>query len=222
MPDPHVVATSFRLTNEQTTLFRVLHGRSESIAQMYLGAIIAINDGQDPEKWCKAAHEIRELMKSMAQIADVEIRALNESLGAKVGELETHFDSMMEASQLKPPKWDGSVDQPMQNWLNKTAEFFTWKKAFQPKRRAEYTQVLRALDGPNRLLPAEIEERNVQLWMDTKEYFDKLAHHGSVALEQEFLERVAYVESVLHNKLNPRTFPNFDALDAIIEEGERR
>jgi hypothetical protein len=58
--------------------------------------------------------------------------------------------------------------------------------------------------------------------MDTKSYFDKIAHHGSNAVEREFLERMAYVESILHNKLNPRTFANFDALDEIIAEGERR
>jgi hypothetical protein len=222
MEDPHDVVTNFRLTNEQSTLYRVLHRRSERIAQMYLGAIIAMNHGQDPERWCKAAHELRELMMNMSEVADVEIRALNESLGKKVAELETAFDSVVENSKLKPPKWDGPADQPVQHWLNKSTEFFNWKRNHQPRRRAEFTKVLRALDGPNRLLPAEIEERNVESWMDTKSYFDKIAHHGSNAVEREFLERMAYVESVLHNKLNPRTFGNFDALDEIIEEGERR
>lgn len=220
MEDPRVVASKFRLTNEQSTLLTVLHGRSERIAQMYLGAIIAVNDGEDPERWCKAAHEIRELMMSMAEIADVEIRALNESLGQKVAELEFEFDSMVENSTLKAPKWDGPTDQPMQLWLNKTTAFFVWKKTHNRRRRVEFTEVLRALDGPNRLLPAEIEESNVDSWMNTKSYFDKIAHHGSDAIEREFTERMAYVEGVLHNKLNPKTFPNLDALDAIIEEGE--
>ena len=104
MEDPRVVASKFRLTNEQSTLLTVLHGRSERIAQIYLGAIIAVNDAEDPERWCKAAHEIRELMMSMAEIADVEIRALKESLGQKVAELEIRFDSMVENSKMKPPK----------------------------------------------------------------------------------------------------------------------
>ncbi len=148
-----MVASKFRLTNEQSTLLTVLHGHSERIAQIYLGAIIAVNDGQDPERWCKAAHEVRELIVSMAQIADVEIRALNESLGQKVAELETEFDSMVGSSTLKAPQWDGPTDKPMQRWLNKITEFFGWKKTHLPRRRAEFTQVLRALDGPNRLLP---------------------------------------------------------------------
>ena len=56
--------------------------------------------------------------------------------------------------------------------------------------------------------------------MNAKSYFDKVAHHGADAIDREFMERMAYVERVLHNKLNPKTFPNFDALDAIIAEGE--
>ena len=222
MEDPHFVATKFRLTNEQSSLLSVLHGRSERIAQMYLGAVIAVNDRQDPERWCKAAHQVRELMVNMAQIADVEIRALKESLGQKVAELENDFDSMVKNSKLKPPKWEHPMDAPMQHWLNKSTEFFDWRKNHHPRRRAEFRQVLRALDGPGRLLPAEIEEENLDSWIDTKSYFDKLAHHGADAVEEEFSKRMAYVEGVLHNKLNPKTFANFDALDGIIEEGERR
>jgi hypothetical protein len=222
MEDPRDVATKFRLTNEQSTLLTVLHGRSERIAQMYLGAIIAVNDVQDPERWCKAAHQIRELMMNMAQVADVEIRALKESLGQKVADLEEDFHSMVGASKLKPPKWDGPVDPPLQRWLNKSADFFDWTKNHHPRRRAEFRQVLRALDGPNRLLPSEIEEENLDSWINNKSYFDKLAHHRADAIEKEFLERMAYVEGVLQNKLNPKTFANFDEVDAIIEEGERR
>jgi hypothetical protein len=222
MEDPRDVATKFRLTNEQSTLLTVLHGRSERIAQMYLGAIIALNDAQDPERWCKAAHQIRELMMNMAQVADVEIRALKESLGQNVEDLEKDFDSMVKTSKLKPPKWDGRLDSPLQHWLNKSTEFFDWKKNHRPRRRAEFKKVLRALDGPNRLLPSQIEEENLDAWINSKSYFDKLAHHGADAIEKEFLERMAYVESVLQNKLNPKTFANFDAVDAIIEEGEHR
>jgi hypothetical protein len=159
-------------------------------------------------------------MMKMSEIVDVQIRALNETQGQKVEALEREFESMVVKTKLKAPEWAGTVDQTMRNWLNKVTEFFEWKKAHNPKRRAEFTQVLRALDGPNRLLPAEIEERNVDLWMETKSYFDKIAHHGSDPIENDFLERMGYVESTLHNKLNPKTFADFDTVDALIEEGE--
>jgi hypothetical protein len=56
---------------------------------MYVGAIIALNDELDPERFCKDAHQMRELMEKISEIADVEIRALNERTGEKVAELRS-------------------------------------------------------------------------------------------------------------------------------------
>jgi hypothetical protein len=210
------------MTNEQSALFGLLHGRSERIARMYLSAVIATKDELDPEKLCKAAHQMRELMEKIPEIVDVEIRALNERMGQKVAELETAFDSMLGRSKLKPPKWDGQVDQPVQRCLEQLREFFDWKKNHQPRRRDETTRVLRALDGPGRFLPADMEKINVESWMDAKKFFVDVAHHQFEPTDQEFSERMAYVERVLLTKLNPKTFADFDSVDAIIEEGESK
>jgi hypothetical protein len=125
--DLRAIVSKSALTNEQSTLFRVLLGRSERIARMYVGAIIALNDELDPERFCKAAHQMRELMEKISEIADVEIRALNERMGEKVAELETEFKAMVEHSKLKGPEWDGPVDPPIRRCLNKTQEFFELK-----------------------------------------------------------------------------------------------
>jgi hypothetical protein len=189
---------------------------------MYLGAVIALKDELDPERLCKAAHEMRELMEKISEIVDVEIRALNERMGPKVAELETAFDSMLGKSKLKPPKWDGQVDQPVQRCLEKLREFVEWKKNHQPRRRDEVTSVLRALEGPNLLLPGDMEKIHVQSWMDAKKFFDDVAHHQFDPAEKEFTEPMGYVEGVLLSKLSPKTFADFDSVDAIIEEGENK
>jgi hypothetical protein len=222
MEDLRSIASNLAMTNEQSALFGLLHGRSERIARMYLSAVIATKDELDPEKLCKAAHQMRELMEKIPEIVDVEIRALNERMGQKVAELETAFDSMLGRSKLKPPKWDGQVDQPVQRCLEQLREFFDWKKNHQPRRRDETTRVLRALDGPGRLLPADMEKINVESWMDAKKFFVDVAHHQFEPTDQEFSERMAYVERVLLTKLNPKTFADFDSVDAIIEEGESK
>ncbi len=222
MENPRVIAAKFSLTNEQSALFVVLHDRSDRIARMYLGAIIALKNESDPERLCKAAHQMRELMEKMSEIADVAVRALNESLGQKVAELETEFNSTVRNSKLNGPNWDGPVDPPMRRWLTKVTEFFGWKTNHQPSRRDEVTKILRALDGPNRLLPAEMEKINVESWMETKTFFVNVAHHKFEPDEKELLERIAHVEGVLQNKLNPKTFADFDSVDAIIEKGESK
>jgi hypothetical protein len=70
---------------------------------MYVGAIIALNDELDPERFCKAAHQMRELMEKISEITDVEIWAPNERMGEKVAELETEFKAMVENSKLADP-----------------------------------------------------------------------------------------------------------------------
>ena len=222
MEDLRALASKLALTNEQSSLFGSLHSRSERIARMYLGAVSALKDDLDPERLSKAAHQMRELMEKISAIVDVEIRALNERMGQKVADLEAEFNSMLVKSKLKPPKWDGEVDQPIQHCLEKMREFFDWKTNHQPRRRDETTKVLRALDGPGRLLPADMEKMNVQSWMDTKKFFVDIAHHQFEPTEKEFSERMGYVEGVLLSKLNPKTFADFDSVDAIIEKGESK
>jgi hypothetical protein len=222
MEDLRAVASNLAMTNEQSTLFGVLHSRSERIARMYLAAVRALNDDLDPERLSNAAHQMRELMEKIPEIVDVEIRALGERMGQKVAELETEFRSMEEKSKLKPPEWDGEVDEPARRCLNKMDEFFEWKANHQPRRRDEVTKVLRALDGPNRLVPAEMEKANVKSWMEAKQFFDGVAHHQFEPTKEVFSAKMEYVEGVLLRKLNPRTFAEFDAVDGIIEEGESK
>lgn len=93
MQDLREIASKLVLTNEQSTLFGVLHGRSERIARMYLGAVGALKDDLDPGRLSNAAHQMRELMEKIPEIVDVEIRALGERMGQKIAELETEFKS---------------------------------------------------------------------------------------------------------------------------------
>lgn len=219
--DPHVISAKFSLTNEQSTLFAVLHGRNERIARMYVGAIIALKDGTDPERFTKAAHEIRELMEKISEVANVEIRSLNERMGPRVAELETEFNSVIANSKLTAPGWDGPVDKPIQRLLNKCVEFFKWKTDHQPKRRDEVKHVFRALEGHQ--LPSEdLEKIAIDRWMDIRTFFVSVAHHQFEPVEAQFYEHLSYVEQFLLVKLNPKTFADFDAVDALIEEGEKQ
>jgi hypothetical protein len=221
MDDPSFIAAKFSLTDEQRTLFVVLHARSERIARMYLGAIIAMKDCTDPERFTKAAHEIRELMEKISEVANVEIRSLNERMGARVAELEKAFNEMLANSKLKPPDWDGPADGSIRRMLNKLKEFFQWKTDHQPKRRDEVKQVFRALEGHQ--LPSEdLEKIAIEKWMDIRTFFVNVAHHQFEPVEAQFHENLTYVEQFLSAKLNPKTFADFDAVDAIIEEGEKK
>jgi hypothetical protein len=56
--------------------------------------------------------------------------------------------------------------------------------------------------------------------MATREYFQAIAHHGRQPPEEDFRARIDALERFLLDRLRPRTFADFDAIDDIIQEGE--
>lgn len=188
---------------------------------MYLGAHSALKESLNPERFALAAHEIRELMEKVPEIVAVSTPAHSERLGAKVAELEHSYQRAVSNSKVKPPKWDGETDEAIRDLLDKVKAFFEWKKDHMPRRRQEVASTMRALDGPRRAIPSDLEKLAVEEWLDVKNYFVNVAHHQTPdPTSEEFDIRLTSLERILLRKLNPLTFADFDALDAIIKSGE--
>jgi len=209
------------LSGERLTLYQALSRRSERIARMYLGAQVALRDSANPEHFVLAAHCVRELIEKVPEIVAVRTPAREEKLGGKVAELEQAYDRAVANSRLKSPKWHGETDGPVRELLEKLREFCEWKKQHMRRRNREVAETMRALDGPGRVLPADLEKRAVREWQDIRGYFVNVAHHHtSDPTLEEFDSRLRSLERILLRKLNPPTFADFDAIDAIIEAGE--
>lgn len=147
--------------------------------------------------------------------------AHSERLGSKVAELEQSFHRVVSNSKLKPPKREGETDSPIRDFLEKVKNFFEWKKEHVPRRRHEIASTMRALDGPGRVIPSDLEKIAVEEWLDVKDYFVNVAHHQTPDPSgEDFDGHLTSLERILLRKLNPPTFADFDALDAIIEAGE--
>jgi hypothetical protein len=187
---------------------------------MYLGAHFALKDGLNPERFALAAHAIRELMEKVPEIVSVSTPAHSERLGAKVTELELAYHRAVSNSELKPPKWDGETDGPIRDLLQRVKSFFEWKKEHMPLRRQEIATTMRALDGPGRALPSDLERLAVEEWLDVKNYFVNIAHHQTDPTSEDFDASLRSLERILLRKLNPPTFADFDVLDAIITAGD--
>jgi hypothetical protein len=188
---------------------------------MYLGAHCALRDSLNPERFALAAHDVRELMEKVPEIVLISRPAHSERLGAKVAELERSYQRVVSSSKLKAPKWDGQTDGPIRDFLDEVKMFFEWKMEHMPRRREEIASTMRALDGPGRAIPSDLEALAVEEWLDMKDYFVNVAHHQTPdPTAEEFDARLTSLERILLRKLNPPTFADFDALDAIIQAGE--
>lgn len=188
---------------------------------MYLGAHYALRDGLNSERFALAAHCVRELMEKVPEIVAVSTTAHSERLGAKLAELDQCFQCVTSNSKLKPPKWEGETDGPIRDFLERVKNFFDWKKEHMPTRRQEIASTMRALDGPGRAIPSDLEKMAIQEWLDIKDYFVNVAHHQTPdPTAEDFDGHLTSLERILLRKLNPPTFADFETLDAIIEAGE--
>lgn len=206
------------LSSERLSLFDEIDRRGKRIAQIYIGIHLALRNGANPERFHCAAHEARELMEKMSEIVDIRTQPGPAPISERARDLVNNYDIAMAKTPLTPPTWTGEVDEHMAGLLEKLRTFVEWLKAL-PARRDEFLSAVRALDGPGRL-PPDLEEDMYREWKKTKGFFDGLAHHQFEPASEEFEEHLSRLEAFLSAKLNPRTFANFDAIDAIIAEGK--
>ncbi|MES1227553.1 MAG: hypothetical protein ABUL72_02720, partial [Armatimonadota bacterium] len=61
-----------------------------------------------------------------------------------------------------------------------------------------------------------LENQNVRLWMELKEYFANTAHHRGGMNPDEFSSNLLRLETFLSDRLVPRTFDDFADIDDII------
>ena len=61
-----------------------------------------------------------------------------------------------------------------------------------------------------------LEEQNVQMWMDLKNYFTKTSHHRARTGLDEMTTQLSRLEVFLSDRLAPRTFEDFAEIDDII------
>jgi hypothetical protein len=207
------------LSGERLSIYHALQRRSERIARMYIGAHYALNDNANPERLCCAAHEIRELMEKVPEIVDIRAVSAVEIKG-KVRELSGAYEAAVGKTLLSAPNWGGTVDSAMAKLLEQMREFMEWVKTNVTKRGDDVLNMFRPLDGPGRVLPPDLEEEMMREWKKMRRFFQNVSHHQYSAKPEEFENQLQALELFLLRKFSPPTFPNFDEIDAIIEEGE--
>ena len=104
--------------------------------------------------------------------------------------------------------------------VRKVGEFFQWASAAIPKRLEVFKAAVSSLDPATQDLPEPLVEISATAWQKKRRYFTAVCHHGKVTDLAEFGSWQRALERFLLDRLVPRTFEDFDALDALIKSAE--
>ena len=227
--EQHSVTTSalaqkheFIMSAQQRALIRALDKLDGSLSAMYQGGINVLSDTSNPDRFAQSAHSIRELMEKIPERLDVPAKAQNENLKEKVIKIHIDYEKMKKKVGCFSPStgsWEGDIDTHLSSFLSHLGSFFEWVTSHRPRRRDELHSILVQLDGSGRELPKPLALLNVKAWEENRDYFIFVSHHRRVADVKEFLQWLDALERFLLDRLEPRTFDDFSAIDVILEEG---
>jgi hypothetical protein len=212
-------AVSVLAGGSHRTLYEALRTMSPKLGSLYLGALITHANEGNPDRLPQAAHSLRELMNAMPKALGVEVKALDERLGDRLDSFRGSWTPLHARGQADDP-WNGQIDRPIRRFLTRSGRFFSWYDDHRPRRRAEFGDTLNRLTPSTRVLPAELQATNIAVWESMRDYFIAVCHHRETTDAETFDRRLDQLKSFLLDRMRPRTFDDFDAMDAVIAEGE--
>lgn len=211
-----------QLSGQQRALVEAFREIDQRIGEMYLGALAVLQQPFNGERFAQSAHTLREMINRLPASLGLSTDALTDRMGDRLQRPEQAWANALKRSAcFDGTSWSGGIDQPLTRALAAIQEFFTWKKEHRPRRHDELTETVRRLDASGRRLPKNLEGLIVAQWDLTRDYFISVCHYRIRADEDEFFAYLDALERFIIERLRPRTFADFDAVDAILEEADR-
>lgn len=210
-----------QLSGRQRALYEALSEKEQSLADMYLGSLMTLQQAGNPDSLALAAHGLRELMEKLPIYLDAPVDVKTQSLKGKVRELVPSWSGTLERSSCYSESgWSGEIDRHLRKFLKRSHRFFDWFEAERPTRKQKAAEALRELDPLKQPLPEPIAGLRVEEWDRFHDFFEGVSHHGINPSQDDFTVWQSAFESFLLDRLRPRTFEDHAEIDKIISEGE--
>lgn len=214
---PHLSGTQRRLVD---ALRRSKGAIADRPLAMYFAALHALQRNETNEDVHVAGYELREMMGAFAKVTGV-VAADHFQLLEKVRPFARSWGDGGARSSCRGDRvWEGQIDPVLAGFLGDAVEFFQWFSENAPTRREESDQVLSALRPVDAPSPAALRSMATSKWSGLLRYFNKVAHHNITPSQAEVADKLAELEELLLEQVDPMTVEGQDALDAIIAEVE--
>lgn len=213
-----------RPVGRQGELLHVLEqlDRSGQLPGVYWAAVTLLRESRFPGRLPLAGHAIRELMEKVPRYGDFVLAGQHQSKAAnlqdQVKKLRIRWINLKANGGLRESPTPGHhlISKPFCDALGRFFDNEVGRSKNEATDRA-----LALLDPSRQRLPEQLQREMREEWLGAFGYFSGVSHHQKVTSEAEFLERLAWVEAFLLDRLRPRTFESQLSIDRAIEEAER-
>lgn len=196
-------------------MFEALANIRQELADMYFGALDVLTRGGNPDRHALAAHGIRELLEKLPRHLDVPVDAAKPlGLTARARNLTDAWEKWSGSAVI-----DGALTRDGSKLFAALQEFCAGVRADMPTRVEQAAAAVRGLDLNPIKLPPPIESLHVQQWREFEGFFIGVSHHTRTTNDKEFAQYVAAFERFLLERLRPRTFDDFAAIDELLAGG---
>ena len=206
-----------QLSTEQQILCLALTNKSSALAEMYVGACVALGDDKNPQRVFIAAYCCRELMDHMPDYLDVPSPREPPGLNGLIHDLLLPAWGRLEAAA-----GDEAITKATTVFLKRCRDFLRKFQEANVTRTRRSAMTLDKIDPSSGHLPQVLQDARIREWAEFSNYFNAVLHHNQPDCPvAEFRRRMTAFERFLLTYLRPRTFDDYTLIDQIIAEGER-
>ena len=204
------------LTGKQRQVSEVLKHKTiddHSLGDWYLGALHALRNKHNPERFSQAAQSLRELLEKLP-------RTIDESDAVKGEDFKGRRRGIIARWEKDKKNYsDGWKDQIITNHFDKTLRKIDsyLEKNQHPTRSEQIHGALKKRDPMNYVLGQDIQEEKRKRFADTWEQFEAFAHHRPITNEQDFEKCLSAAEDLILDLLAPYTAPNQQTIKSVLD-----
>lgn len=200
------------LSGRSRQLWEALAATDEELGRMYLGALDVLQHTANPDRHALGAHGIRELIEKLPRFLAVPSATKR---GPSLREQARALAAFWTKCGGSVADENGVLSRRGRKLLTMVGNFCEGVAA-DPTRRQAATAAVNRLD-PNPLkLPASIQDLHVAEWTRIEGFFIGVAHHTRSTDDDEMGQYLFALERFLLDRLRPRTFEDFAAIDELL------
>ncbi len=204
------------LTGKQRQVYDVLQDKvmnDHSLGDWYQGALYALRNRHNPERFSHAAQSMRELLEKLPRTIDesavvqgADFKGMRRGIIARWEKDKKHY-------------LDGWKDQVINSHFDKTLRKIDsyLEKNQQPTRQEQIHSTYKKSDPMDYVLGQDIQEEKRKRFADIWKQFEAFAHHGPLSDEKDFAKSLSEAEDMILDLLAPYTAPNQQTIKSVLD-----